>query len=360
MMNRLGRGIVTCAALLCVLVVGPAAARKEVAPPDEPGRLPEPMRQITVPIHRPGLAKFEPEKGCFLGAFVANEHHLEGSMARWEETTGKGHASYLLYVGYGQPFPSAWVEQVRDLGAVPNIAWEPNQGLDQVQDDAYLRQWARDAAMSGGPVFLRFASEMNGPWTKYHGDPAKYKEKFGLIARAMRKDARNVAMVWTPYCTPASTALTYYPGDWAVDWVGVNIYSVHHHNGKADSPADHEDPNEFLQFFYDRFAKQKPIQISEYASTHYCLACETTTEEFAIAKMERLYATLRQRFPRVKGIYWFSWDTIKGGAAENNYSLIENPRKLDTYRRLIRSEHFLPRLPEGELFLRRPAPEPTD
>ncbi len=342
--------------LAALLMAGPGAAAGKELPPDEPGRLPEPTRQLTVPVHRPGLAKFEPKEGCFLGAFVYNEHHLEGSMARWEEATGKGHASYLLYVGYGQPFPTAWVDQVRALGAVPNIAWEPNQGLDQVQEDDYLRSWAKAAAESGGPVFLRFASEMNGPWVRYHGDPEKYREKFRLVAQTMRREARNVAMVWTPYCTPAATALQYYPGHWAVDWVGVNIYSVHHHNGKRDAPAHEEDPTEFLQFFYDRFARHKPIQISEYASTHFCLACDSVTEQFAIEKMERLYTHLQQRFPRVKGIYWFSWDTIKGGAAENNYSLVENARKLDAYRRLIRPTYFLPRLEEGEFYVLRDVP----
>src|SRR5262249_52823587 len=158
-------------------------------------------RVVSVPVSRKqGLAKYEPERGCFIGAFVLRDINISGRMTRWEELTRKGHASYLCYVGYGRAFPRGWVADVRSIGAVPNIALEPNDGLDAVRDDGpavllaasgsgvrarnaygvsrgYLREFAREAAASGGPVFLRFASEMNGEWTRYHGDPALYREK---------------------------------------------------------------------------------------------------------------------------------------------------------------------------------------
>ena len=162
-------------------------------------------------------------------------------------------------------------------------------------------------------------------------------------------------MVWTPYCLPLWNVHHYYPGDAAVDWVGVNIYSVHHHNGNPDKPADWEDPQWFLNQFYRRYAKRKPIQVSEFATTHVCQACGEYTTEFAIGKMERMYEGLRKRFPRVKSIYWFSWDTISGGSAENNYSIFADPEKLATYRRMIASDYFLSRMPEGEYYSLVPA-----
>jgi hypothetical protein len=266
-------------------------------------------------------------------------------MTRWEETVGKGHASYLRYVGYGQPFPEAWVRDVRKVGAVPNLAFEPNDGLKAVRDDLYLREFAQAAAASGGPVFLRFASEMNGPWTNYHGNPAVYRAKFRLVASVFHRLAPNVAMVWTPYCRPLRHIPHYYPGDDAVDWVGVNIYSVHHHNGRLEEPAGHEDPAQLLLPIYRRYAPRKPIQISEYAATSFCMACNTAMPQFAVRKMAALYPTLQSRFPRVKMIYWFSWDTISGGSAENNYSVAADETVLASYQRMIRGSYFLTRLP---------------
>jgi len=317
----------------------------------------KPQRIISVPVERgAGLGKFEPETGCFLGAFVLCDVNISGSMTRWEELMGKGHASYLRYVGYGKPFPKAWVADVRKIGAVPNLALEPNHGLATVQDAEYLRRFARDCAESGGPIFMRFASEMNGPWTKYHGDPKKYRYKFRLVSQVMREEAPNVAMVWTPYCTPLGSIPDYYPGDDAVDWVGVNVYSVHHHDGDRNHPAHWEDPAKLLQPIYDLYADRKPIQISEYASTHFCKACGEYTADFAMDKMIRMYRSLPARFPRVKSIYWFSWDTVSGKSAENNYAVTDDPVIRDTYRRLVAPDYFLPRIPEGEYWRQHPVP----
>jgi hypothetical protein len=308
------------------------------------GAQPENPEDVHLPGMKGRLAKWEPATGCYLGAFEMRDENVGCSMSRWEQTVKKGHASYLRFVGYGQPFPSEWVKQVRSVGGAPNIAFEPNDGLQFVADDSYLRGWAKAAGQSGGPVFLRFGSEMNGTWTAYSGDPKLYRTKFRVVARVFRQEAPNVAMVWTPYCTPKNPIPAYYPGDDAVDWVGVNIYSVHHHNGDLAMPADKEDPLALLQPIYDRYAKRKPIQISEYAATNFCQACQESMPEFAINKMRRMYSALPTRFPRVKMIYWFSWDTISGGAAENNYAVTGNEAVLSTYRHLTQNRYFLPRI----------------
>jgi hypothetical protein len=304
-------------------------------------------KEVRLPPARAGAAKFEPARGCYLGAFVMQDKNIDGRMDEWVRAVGKGHASYLRYVGYGQPFPKEWVQQVRAVGAVPNIAFEPNGGLGAVRDDTYLHNWARAAGASGGPVFLRFASEMNGTWTAYSGNPVRYRSKFRLVASVMRREAPNVAMVWTPYCFPVQPIPAYYPGDDAVDWVGVNIYSVHHHDGNIQSPADREDPTALLEPVYARYASRKPIQISEYAATNFCLACSQSLPSFAIAKMQRMYSSLPKRFPRVKMIYWFDWDTISGGAAVNNYAVTANPAILRSYRQLTHSPYFLSRIQEN-------------
>jgi hypothetical protein len=233
-------------------------------------------------------------------------------------------------VGYGRPFPSEWVEGVKAQKASPHIGFEPNEGLQHVIDNDYLRKWAREAKKADCPIFLRWASEMNGPWAKWSGDAALYREKFALVSKIMKEEAPNVAMVWTPFSEPQHLIEQYYPGDEWVDWVGLNVYSVYVHNGDPNQPAWQKDPVTFLRFIYDRYAARKPVHISEYAATIQCKGTGKQTVDFAIEKMKRFYTALTKEFPRVKSVNWFCLDTIRAGLANNNYSLVDDSRVLNT------------------------------
>ncbi len=290
--------------------------------------------------HGAELAKFEPPTGCYIGAFVQLDPVVRGDFRRFEDLTQKKHASYFCYVGYGKPFPTEWVQRVKSAGAVPHIAWEPLEGLDAIEDDDYLTQWAEDARDVACPIFLRFASEMNGTWMPYSGNEHKYIEKFRTVHDVMERIAPNVAMVWCVFAQPISTIARYYPGDEYVDWVGVNIYSVHRHDGDPNKPAG-EDPRDLLKFVYERYAERKPIQISEYAATHYCRATARRLVDFAIGRMSVLYASLPKQLTRVKMINWFSVDAIGEKLADNNYALTSDERVLSTYAQLISHPHFL-------------------
>lgn len=305
-----------------------------------PGSAPTPIGGGT------GLAKFEPASGCYIGAFIERDSAVKGNIPAFEELTKKKHASYFTYVGYGRPFPLEWVQKVARNGGAPHIAFEPNNGLSEVSDSQYLRAWARDAARAKCPIFVRWASEMNGPWTwsRYGQKPDIYKEKFALVSRIMKEEAPNVAMVWTPFAEPAKYIPDYYPGDQWVDWVGINIYSVYVHDGDAKRPSADEDPVAFLKFVYDLYADRKPIHISEFAATIWCRGTKQDTVEWAIEKTKRFYTALREQFPRVKSVNWFCLDTVQAGLANNNYSLLADGRMLATYRQLVADKYFLSRV----------------
>ena len=297
-----------------------------------------------------GTAKFEPASGCYIGAFIERDSNVQGNIPAFEDLTKKKHASYFTYVGYGRPFPSDWFDKVVRNGAAPHIAFEPNDGLQEVKDDSYLRAWARDAARTKKPIFLRWASEMNGEWgKKRYGNGAAdyialYKEKFALVSRVMKEEAPNVAMVWTPFAEPSRLIPDFYPGDQWVDWVGVNIYSVYVHNGDPNQQALNEDPVDFLKNIYGLYGARKPIHISEYAATIWCKGIGAETVEWAIEKTKRFYGALRDDFPRVKSVNWFCLDTVSAGLANNNYSLLADGRMLATYRQLVADPHFLSRV----------------
>jgi hypothetical protein len=214
-------------------------------------------------LPKPGLplAKWEPAYGCYIGAFLDRDERLgeEFRDENWQthrdpdafgRMVGKKHASAFCYVSYGKPFPARWVARLRGQGIAPHIAWEPNQGLGAVNDDQYLRTFAREAARARCPIFLRFASEMNGDWTRYGGDPLAYKTKWGVVKRVMETEAPNVAMVWCVNSIPEKPIPLFYPGDAYVDWVGINFYAVPFHDNDRNRPGLHENPADQLKYVY--------------------------------------------------------------------------------------------------------------
>ncbi|ADL06956.1 stalk domain-containing protein [Thermosediminibacter oceani] len=324
---------------LIFLLAWPVPAKAEPAFKQKPQDI-----RVLIEVEGYKLAKYEPVEGTYLGAYVYQDTLIKGDMKEFNRLTGKKHASFFLYVGYGQKFPQWWIDQLKEVGAAAHIAWEPNKGLDQVKDDEYLRGFARKLKEAGIPVFLRFASEMNGDWTAYSGDPKKYIEKWRLVHDVMEQEAPNVMMVWTVFTFPQSTIIKYYPGDEYVDWVGVNIYNVVYHNNNIKHKASHEDPLELLDYVYDTFSMRKPIQISEYGATHYTVTDGKYYEDFAIQKITRMYNGIKTRYPRVKSIFYFNVNNLANapeGRRINNYAITDNKRILGTYSELIEDPHFL-------------------
>lgn len=289
-------------------------------------------------------AKYEPDEGIYLGAYVLQDKKIDYSMSNFNAITGKKHASFFKYVGYGRPFPTEWVNQCKAVGAIPHIAWEPNNGLDQVKDDEYLRNFAREANKANVPIFLRFASEMNGTWTEYSGNPSLYIKKWRLVHDVMEQEAPKVIMVWTVFTFPDNTIESFYPGDGYVDWVGVNIYNVVYHNNSLRERADHEDPLKLLDFVYNTYSYKKPIQISEYGATHYTITDDAYHVDFARRKIQRMYENIPRKYPRVKSIFYFDVNNLSNalpGRKINDYSITNDPTILKCYSDCIQQPDYL-------------------
>jgi hypothetical protein len=301
-------------------------------------------------------ARFEPRVGCYLGAFIDFDATLNARVrdengtahtdpAAFEKLVSKPHAMYFFYLGYGKRLPLDWVRRLSHSGKIVHIALEPNGGLSAVRDDAYLRTFARDMRRSGARIFLRFASEMNGDWTRYHGNPALYRAKFKLVHDVVHRIAPNVALVWCPYTSPEWNIKDYYPGDNATDWVGVNMYSVTYHNNHSDQPSESEHPCDLLNYVYARYAARKPIMICEFGATHFSEVEGRQRPDFAIRKIATLYMALARLYPRVKCINYFDGNALQftGGTASNDYCVTDDPSILEVYRYLIASPYLLSR-----------------
>jgi len=335
---------------LCATAVASSAPELEVFVQRRPSA-DEVAANFTGAIH-------EPAYGCFLGAFIDQDSTLgdpikdgTGRMRRlpaaFEKSVGKPHASYFFYMGYRSRLPKDWIERLHGQGKMVHIALEPNLGLDTVRDDAYLETLARDLRETGARIFLRFASEMNGPWVEYSGDPAAYREKFRLVAKKMHALAPNVAMVWCPYAMPRQNIRSYYPGDEYVDWVGVNFYSVTYYNQDRRTPGKWTHPADLLESVYTTYSGKKPIMIGEYGATHHSNLESKSVAAFATGCLSALYSSLPRFYPRVKAIFYFDGNNMEIEEKQNNnYAVTQEPSVLEAYSRAVSPPYFLERWPE--------------
>jgi hypothetical protein len=309
----------------------------------------------SVPTREPvkGLALHEPETGCILGAYVDLDPSLKQTFKsadgrthklpeEFEKVVGKRHGMYFFYMGYGRELPMDWVTRLARQNRYVHIALEPNEGLLSVKNDKYLERLARDMGKSEAKIFVRFASEMNGPWVKYHGNPALYREKFQLVSKVLKRYAPNVAMVWCPYFQPVRTIADYYPGDKYVDWVGVNMYNVTYYNQNAKTPAHDKTPAEMLDFIYQEYSSKKPIMIGEYGTTHFSAVEDNYAVDFAVSNISNLYNDLQKKYPRVKAINYFNTNNLKlSHRLNNDYRVTSDPIVLDAYRKAVASGYFI-------------------
>ena len=262
-------------------------------------------------------------------------------------------AMQWLYFYYDNPEElEACLRIYKAYPSVLQVALEPHRTLDEVQDDARLRSYAEMMAAYRRPVFLRFASEMNGNWTLYHKDPALYRKKFRLVHKVMARYAPNVVMIWCVGSKPDHNWDDYYPGDKYVDWVGVNFYSVLHHNNDPRQPADKETFAFHLDRFYRQFASRKPIAICEYgASRQESLNPDVDRSPWAAARLTELFALLPKKYPRVKMIGLFNVNCMKlkfgsAGPKANNYCFTDSPTVTLALRHALASDYYLSQVPD--------------
>lgn len=322
----------------------------------------ETFGEVSVPATQLGGlytgATNEPFFGCYNGAFIDRDDSLgQGWMdntnfqthrdpQQFTDFTGRRLATTFMYLSYGRPFPSEWVARLKAQNVIPHIAWEPHSGLNNVRDDAYLRGFAAAARAADWPIFIRFASEMNGKWTKWHGNPTLYKAKFRLAYNVVKRRAPRVAFIWCVNNPPLGSAHDYYPGDDGTDWVGVNFYSVPFADNDRNRPVHEQNPLALLDPIYARYATKKPIALCEFAASHRSIVENRDIADFSVEKLRLVYGALPLLYPRVKMINWFSMNTIKyvtPGKTRSNYDLTDNARVLAAWKDATNTAHFLDR-----------------
>lgn len=310
-------------------------------------------------------AMYEPKNGALLGSYAESDtavHNPKGSdkhyITDFPKLTGKKHAMYLLYSTYGLNFFKDYARHIamaKTEGVALQVALQPMDGLEKVQDDEYLRGLARSAKEAGIPIFLRFANEMNGNWVEWYSpDPAEYIEKFRIVAKVFHEEAPNVVMLWSPNYFPPDNLTLYYPGDDAVDWVGVSMYQVF--NGDLDPLKKAQDRSSYVEKFdniYKLYGKKKPIMLSEGGVSYTDPVHHVDRSAWAAYHTKLFFGSIPLLYPGVKAVVWFD-ATKKEAGRLNSYTLSDNVTQLAAYKQGVGNPYYLSTVGEESTVAFRP------
>lgn len=154
-------------------------------------------------------------------------------------------------------------------------------------------------------VFLRIGYEFDGPWNCY--SPANYKTAFRKIAKAIKdQGASNIATVWQSASWPdgygnanydigaANHLNHWYPGDDAVDWIGMSVFYRDLSQWNYRPPRT---PQQAQQLVLD-FARGhgKPVMIAESAP-----------QGFRTGQLTRSVIQQNDPHPVSAGQIWQAW-----------------------------------------------------
>jgi hypothetical protein len=264
------------------------------------------------------------------------------ALAAFSELSGRELDIVAFFQAWGdadREFKS-WLPQLGEMGVTPLITWEPwtrgegntqsditLQAIVDGRQDAYVDGWAAQAAAYGGPIYIRFAHEMNTPpgtiyWYPWQGDPNLYVKAWQHVHdRFVSAGATNVRWVWSP-AWMNDDALLYYPGPDYVDWVAMTIL-----NFGSESPESGW--RSFEQLYNPQHARAarfgKPIMLSEVGSA------EQGGDKGAW--IASIGPSLQYNFPEVRALVWMNYakarqvDTI-------NWRVDSSPQALAGWRQL--------------------------
>lgn len=281
------------------------------------------------------LAKYEPKKGAYLGAYVLSNKQINFEIDSFEKLVDKKHALYVYNLKLGDEFPIDWVLSCIARMKTPSIFITPPNNYN-MYDKKLLEKTAKQFSLFDIPIFVHFYPS---PSTNNY-DAQSYKEFYKEAYRIFKQYAPNVAFVFTIKNLEVVDYKMYYPGDNFVDWVGLNIYE----KIEDKEIVFGDDIFSSIDFFYYTFQKVKPIMISQFAVSHYNNATNTYYAKEAKEEISRVYDNIINNYPRIKAISYLDIDTVILKSDDNmkdNFSITENSTVLEQYKSVIQNESFL-------------------
>jgi hypothetical protein len=94
-----------------------------------------------------------------------------------------------------------FAQQAAAVGAIPVLTLEPSVPLAEIDDDAAAELAADVRTVLGSadaPAYVRFAPDMNTPWSAWGVQPGAYRAAFAAVAGAVHDELPGSAVVWSP------------------------------------------------------------------------------------------------------------------------------------------------------------------
>ncbi|GAA0986304.1 hypothetical protein GCM10009562_38550 [Nocardioides aquaticus] len=249
------------------------------------------------------------------------------------------------------------VDQAGAAGSSVLLTLEPNAGLAAVDEAATADLVRRLRAWNDGgvEVFLRYAHEMNGSWYPWGQQPEAYVASFRQVAAAVHDGAPGTQMMWAPsyaggypflgggyHADPAAPGVLdtdgdgvlterddgyapFYPGDDAVDWVGMSLYhwGEDYPWGENEVPAPDKLVDQLggtyvsttrdervVPDFHGEYgvARGKPVAVTETAALYVPGAGGAPEAEVKAAWWDQVWdPALAERLPALGMVAWFEW-----------------------------------------------------
>ena len=313
---------------------------------------------VTTEIEEPikPLAMYEPSHGLYYGA----TYDLDPSVKKLTDvghipTYPKENSTFLIYLDFGQDIKTFdwYIRQAKEAGSGVLLAWNAYEVYsDMSQHKDYINETAAYLKTLDIPVFLRYAGEFN--IADGFEDHEGFVENFQYLTTLVRKQASNVAMVWSPNDISAfgRDHEDYYPGDAFVDWVGISTYTSYYMGSKKDygSLQDSVDNNYFtgtkanplskIEDIVTTYGHKKPIMITENGVAHYSKVANEDFSSWAQIQLQRAYAYIPLKYPQVKGIFYFNAHVAVN--TKSIFALYENEAIQKTFVDLTASDVYLP------------------
>ena len=299
-------------------------------------------------------ALHEPRTGAIFGETAG------GMVTDGEKMPG----GLMIYVQYEYETIESRMEadlrRVRDAGIDPQdyaliqIGWNfigEGASLARVPSDGVMiTAAARYLAGTGLPVLLRVGAEMN-VWER-RADPAEFITAFRFIANIMRREAPNVAMLWSVNSTSAEglTWEMFYPGEAYVDWVGTTLYTDRYFLGNPRATAidqavfrrgAYANPVNVVRDIVAAFGDRHPIIITEGAVALLNVPNNEDLTEWALPFIRRKYTYVPMMFPEVKAMFWFNVNPPNPEPQRYDFASVADPRAHELYAQLTDHAYFI-------------------
>jgi hypothetical protein len=343
------------------------------------------------------LARLEPAHGTYFGVNLDWSHDTPTD---FNQRLGMQAAVYVQFMRFPlepdeEVYLDEFVQQVGDQHGIGLLTLEPSIALDSITPEMAQQLADKLGAYNraGVPLIVRFAHEMNGSWYSWGQQPVAYVQAFRMVAQAVHETAPQTAMLWAPsygggypftggtYAAAPGSAdydaldtnrdgvvdqyddpyAPYYPGDDAVDWVGMTMY----HWGESYPWGNNvvPEPGKFaaqitgkytgtagdqsmLPNFYEMYAvgRGKPMAIPETSAFYNTTVSGDSELDIKRDWWRQVYSSaVLDQFPAIKMINWFEWRKPEAEAkgAIVDWTLTSDPAQAAEFRADLPRDRFV-------------------